>query len=74
MLYIVCLLDSLPYGRATLFKFQIFTAIFRVSEYLRTEPHRNKTNKMACAPSKDSDQPGHPRSLIRGFAVRLMGS
>ena len=28
-------------------------------------------NKMACAPSEDSDQPGHPPSLIRVFAVRL---
>ena len=26
---------------------------------------------MACAPSEDSDQPGHPPSLIRVFAVRL---
>ena len=24
-----------------------------------------------CAPSKDSDQPGHPASLIRLFAVRM---
>ena len=24
------------------------------------EPPHDKTNKMACAPSKDSDQPGHP--------------
>ena len=24
------------------------------------EPHRDKTNKMACAPSEDSDQPGNP--------------
>ena len=23
------------------------------------EPPRDKTNKMMCAPSKDSDQPGH---------------
>ena len=29
------------------------------------EPPHDKTNKMACAPSKDSDQPGHPSSLIR---------
>ena len=38
-------------------------------------PH-DKTNKMACVPSKDSDQPGHPPSLIRVFAVRmsLLGS
>ena len=30
-----------------------------------------KTNKMACAPSENSDQPGHPPSLIRVFAVRM---
>ena len=30
-----------------------------------------KTNKMTCAPSEDSDQPGHPPSLIRVFAVRM---
>ena len=36
-------------------------------------PH-DKTNKMACAPSEDSDQPGHPPSLIRVFAVRSVGS
>ena len=35
------------------------------------EPHHDKTNRMACAPSEDSDQPGHPPSLIRIFAVRL---
>ena len=34
-------------------------------------PHCDKTNKMACAPSEDSDQPGHLPSLIRVFAVRL---
>ena len=28
----------------------------------------DKTNKMACVPSKDSDQPWHPPSLIRVFA------
>ena len=36
------------------------------------EPPHDKTNKMACAPSEDSDQPGHPPSLIRIFAVRMM--
>ena len=30
-----------------------------------------KTTKMACAPSEDSDQPGHPPSLIRVFAVGM---
>ena len=36
-----------------------------------SEPPRDKTNKMACAPSEDSDQPGHPPSLFRLFAVRM---
>ena len=35
------------------------------------EPPPDKINKMACAPSKDSDQPGHPPSLIRVFAVHM---
>ena len=34
------------------------------------EPPHDKTNKVACAPSEDSDQPGHQR-LIRVFAVRM---
>ena len=29
-----------------------------------TEPHRDETNKMTCAPNKDSDQPGHLPCLI----------
>ena len=32
------------------------------------EPSHDKTNKVACAPSEDSDQPGHPSSLMRVFA------
>ena len=35
------------------------------------EPPRNKTNKIACASSEDSDQPGRPPSQIRLFAVRM---
>ena len=50
---------------------QVDFLTFRLDTY---EPHRDKTNKMACAPSEDSDQPGHPPSLIRVFAVRLIGS
>ena len=37
------------------------------------EPPHDKTNKLPCVPSEDSDQPGHPPSLIRVFAVRSMG-
>ena len=32
--------------------------------YESFEPLHDKTNKMACAPSEYSDQPGHPPSLI----------
>ena len=35
------------------------------------EPPHDKTNKMACGPREDSDQPGHLPSLIRVFAVRM---
>ena len=38
------------------------------------EPVHNKTSKMACAPSEDSDQSGHQPSLIRVLAVCSMGS
>ena len=50
------------------------------------EPPNDKTNKMTFVPSEDSDQPGHPPSLIRisdqpghppsvirVFAVRSLG-
>ena len=32
---------------------------------------KKQTNKMACAPSEDSDQPGQPASLIKVFAVHM---
>ena len=38
---------------------------------LKYEPPHDKTNKLACAPNEDSDQPGHPPSLIRVFTVRM---
>ena len=39
--------------------------------YHAFEPPHDKTNKMACASSEGSDQPGHPPILIRVFAVRV---
>ena len=45
-----------------------------VVTWLIYEPQHDKTNKMTCAPSEDSDQPGHPPSLIRVFAVRSKDS
>ena len=47
--------------------------IFRLEEEAFEPPH-DKSNKMTFAPSEDSDQPGHPPSLIRVFAVRSIGS
>ena len=34
-------------------------------------PPQDKTNKMARVSSEDSDQPGHPPSLIRVIAVHI---
>ena len=39
--------------------------------YVVNEPQHDKTNKMTCAPSEESDQPGHPPSLIRIFTVSM---
>ena len=41
--------------------------------YKTNEPAHDKTNKMTCALSEGSDQPRHPSSLIRVFAMRFMG-
>ena len=47
--------------------------IYLSNDWITTaiEPPRDKTNEMTCAPSKNSDQPGHSPSLIRVFAVRM---
>ena len=42
--------------------------------YNINEPPHDKTNKMICAPSEDSDQPEHLPSLIKAFAMCIMGS
>ena len=41
------------------------------TEPIIIEPPHDKTNKMACVLSKDSDSPRHPPSLIRIFAVHM---
>ena len=43
----------------------------RIYIHRQNEPHHDKTNKVACASSEDSDQPGHPPSLIRVFALHM---
>ena len=52
----------------------VISAIENAWKILGNEPQHDKTNKLTCAPNKDSDQPGHPTSLIRVFAVCSMGS
>ena len=38
------------------------------------EPAHDKTNKITCAASEDSDQPGHMPSLVKVFTSRSVGS
>ena len=49
------------------------TAVITVTTRVRktNEPQHDKSNKMTCAPSQDTDQTGHPFSLIRVFTVRM---
>ena len=54
--------------------FKALVLLFLHNCLSKFEPPHDKTNKMICAPSEDSDQPGHPPSLIRVFAVCPMGS
>ena len=43
----------------------------KIDKQRRIKPPHHTTNKMVCAPSEDSYQPGHLPSLIRVFAVRM---
>ena len=45
-------------------------AVGSVTAVNKNELPHDKTNKVASVPSEDSNQPGHPPSLIRVFAVR----
>ena len=46
---------------------RVYTMIMAKINELR----QDKTNKIACAPSEDPDQPRHPPSWIRVFVVRM---
>ena len=45
-----------------------------LSPNITNEPPHDKPNIMTYAPSEDLDQPVHPTSVTRVFAVRSMGS
>ena len=57
-----------------------FFRVFRVEcepirlQHCLNEPRHKKTNKMECASSDDSDQPGHPLSLIKVLAIHKVHS
>ena len=48
------------------------SCIMKLQTIIWATTQQNQQNE--CAPSKDSDQTGHPPSLIRVFAVHLLGS
>ena len=43
----------------------------RICYMYKIEPRHEISNNVVCATSKASEQPAHPRSLIRAFASRL---
>ena len=56
----------LQIGHEIIFMIILSLTLIQVGQLLvkSYEPPCDKTNKMACAPSEDSDQPGHLPSLI----------
>ena len=48
-----------------------FTQIYEIQRIIITWAATWQNQQNGCAPSEDSDQPGHPPSLIRVFAVRM---
>ena len=63
--------NSLRPMRYTIIKTEGTRHVVSLQYWKTFEPLRDKTNKMACAPSEDSDQPGHPPTLIRIFAALM---
>ena len=51
----------------------IFEGMFSDVAAKIIDPAHHKTNKLAFAPSEDSDQPEHLPILIRVFALRSVG-
>ena len=69
----VCMTSMTSSVEWTDLDFKISVALLQSMQNLYELPN-DKTNEMAVAPSEDSDQPGHPPSLIRVFTVRSMSS
>ena len=60
------LLLSAARAQAKAFDMILFFFFFNQKVFI-SEPTHDKTYKMACVPSTDSDQPGNPASLIRAL-------
>ena len=59
----------LHWVRCTFVTQKIYSVLFDCFQFPKYESPQDKTNKMTVRPAKtDSDQPGHPLSLIRVFA------
>ena len=73
-----CVIYVLKDRNVSYYDSEIVQFFSREGKYKRSNSHTsylfkiNKTNE--CEPSEDSDQPGHPPSLMRIFAARLIGS
>ena len=71
----ICALPMKPAGKLSIKQLlHPFSCILKFkweSKFSTTWAGAQHFLKIACAPSEDSDQPAHPRSLIRVLAVRL---
>ena len=72
---LICIYISISWchtGWGMIYASSIFSSfLIRIITY---EPPHDKINKVECAPSEQSDQPGHPPNLISVFAVRSVDS
>ena len=50
---------------------EVFMRTLKTNTFANIWAATRQNQQCGCAPSEDSDQPGHPPSLIRVFAVRL---
>ena len=64
LFFVFKILERLPY-------LKVWSESTLVCIPLTYKPRHDKTQQNKYAPSEDSDQPGHPPSLIRVFAVRM---
>ena len=64
-------LGGCPGWSGSLLGSQVILLVLSCSGSIKRRATSWHNHKMACAPSEDSDQPGHLPSLIRVFAVRI---